>query len=290
MNFRKMLMAVTGTALLLGTGYGASGEVAADRSRIQSAALPAIKADVKYIAQTSEAEATAKREQELKRFKNLLDQQQKALSGKYQPGEIRYVYINDKEYHASISSTPFASNSYSLIYRNYDEYIKKNATGNTAMPLELKQIPDGYNFTLARIAPYLSWPEQKKMFSQVIAEGKASGQKIYVKKLQEKRISVELIYTMASPVNGISGVLAITAEPAGAADKTVESEPVKPQSEKLKVGGQEVVYTSIDKQEYKSVAWMNPKTRVNYIIRENRGQLTKEELIAVAGQVIEASK
>lgn len=50
-----------------------------------------------------------------------------------------------------------------------------------------------------------------------------------------------------------------------------------------------MVYTPIDKMEYKSVAWMNPKTRVNYIIRETGGHLTKEDLIALAGQIIEAS-
>lgn len=288
MNYRNMLMIVTGAALLLGVGCGASGVAFADQSRIQQAALLDIKGGIKHIA-TSPAEATAKREQELKKFKSLLDQQQKALSGKYQPGEIRYVYINDKEYQASPSSSPYASNSYSLIFRNYDEYTRKNVTGKTAMPLELKQVPDGYNFTLARIAPFQTWSEQKKMFNQVIAEGKASGKKIYVKKLQEKRISIELIYTMASPVNGITGVLAITAEPA-TADKTVESELVKPESEKLKVGGQEVIYTAIAKQEHKSVVWMNAKTHVIYIIREDRGHLTKEELIALAGQVMEASK
>lgn len=285
MNYRKMFMAVTSAALLLGTGYGASGEAFAAPSGIQSAAgLPGIRTDVKYIAQVSEAEARAKAEQELKKFKSLLDQQKKALSGTYQPGEIRYVYINDKEYQASPIGSPYASNSYSLMFRNYDEYVKKYAAGKTAMRLELKQLPDGYNFTLARIAPYQTWSEQKKIFNQVIAEGKASGKKIYVKKLQEKRISIELLYTMAAPVNGITGVLAIRAEPAGAA-----GQPVEPQSEKLKVGGQEVVYTANDKQESKQVVWMNAKTRVNYTVREDRGHLTKEEMIAVAGQVIDAS-
>lgn len=61
------------------------------------------------------------------------------------------------------------------------------------------------------------------------------------------------------------------------------------QSEKLNIGGQEVIYTPNDKLEYKSVAWMNPQTRVNYIIRENRGHLTKEALLDLAGQIIKAS-
>lgn len=272
-DYKKLAAAASALLLLLGiAGYRSPVEASADRAGIQS-----------------EADARAEAEQGRKKFKSLLDQQQQALSGPYQPGEIRYVYINDKEYHASFSSALFMSNSYSLVYRNYDEYAEKYAAGKNAMPLELKQLPDGYNFTMARVAPYLTWSEQKKLSNQVIAEGKASGKKIFVKKLQEKRTSVELIYTMAAPVNGISGVLAITAEPAGVKDKTVESEPIKAQSEKLKIGGQEVVYTQIDKQEYKSVAWMNSKTRVNYIIRENRGHLTKEELIALAGQVIGAS-
>ncbi|KHL91738.1 hypothetical protein QW71_33050 [Paenibacillus sp. IHB B 3415] len=291
MNYRKTIMAMTSAALLLGIGYGASGQAFADPSRLQSAAaLPAIQADTKYMAQVSQEEAKAKAEQELKKFKSLLDQQKKALSGTYLPGEIRYVYINDKEYQASSIGSSYASNSYSLMFRNYDEYVKKYAAGKTAMRLELNQLPDGYNFTLARIAPYQTSSEQKQMFNQVIAEGKASGKKIYVKKLQEKRTSIELIYTMAAPVNGITGVLSINAEPAGAAGKAVESEPVQPQSEKLKVGGQEVIYTANDKQEHKSVVWMNAKTHVNYIIREDRGHLNKEELLALAGQVMEASK
>ncbi|MEK3686937.1 hypothetical protein [Paenibacillus sp. FSL R10-2736] len=291
MNYRKTIMAMTSAALLLGIGYGASGEAFAASSGIQSAAaLPAIMTDVKYIAQVSEAEARAKAEQEVKKFKSLLDQQKKALSGTYQPGEIRYVYINDKEYQASPIGSSYASNSYSLMFRNYDEYVKKYAAGKPAMRLELKQPPEGYNFTLARIAPYQTSSERKQIFNQVIAEGKASGKKIYVKKLQEKRISIELIYTMTAPVNGITGVLSINTEPAGAAGKAVESEPVQPQSEKLKVDGQEVIYTANDKQEHKSVVWMNAKTHVNYILREDRGHLNKEELLALAGQVMEASK
>ncbi|MNC59274.1 hypothetical protein D3C75_1090730 [compost metagenome] len=139
------------------------------------------------------------------------------------------------------------------------------------------------------IAPYLSQKEAAKISNQVIAEGKASGKKIYVKKLQEKRTWVQLIYNMATEKNGKRGVLSIVAEPAGPNDKTVESEPATAQSEKLEVGGQEVMYTAIDKMEYKSVAWMNPQTRVNYIIRETRGHLSKEELLALAGQIIEAS-
>ncbi|NQX45520.1 hypothetical protein HQN87_09275 [Paenibacillus tritici] len=291
MNYRKMFMAVTSVALLVGIECGASVEAFAAPSRIQSAAaLPAIKTDVKDVAQVSMEEARAKAEQEQKKFKSLLDQQKKALSGTYQPGEIRYAYINDKEYQASPIGSSYGSNSYSLIFRNYDEYVKKYAAGKTAMRLELNQLPDGYNFTLARIAPYQTSSEQKQILNQVIAEGKASGKKIYVKKLQEKRISIELIYTMAAPVNGITGVLAFRTEPAGAAGKTVESEPVQPQSEKLKVDGQEVIYTANDKQEHKSVVWMNAKTHVNYILTEDRGHLTKEELLALAGQVMEASK
>lgn len=131
--------------------------------------------------------------------------------------------------------------------------------------------------------------EQDKIYYQVIAEGKASDKKIYVKKLQEKRTAINIIYNMTTEKNGKRGVLAIAAEPAGPKDTTVESEPANAQSQKLKVSGQEVVYTPIDKMEYKSVAWMNPKTRVNYIIRETGGHLTKEDLIALAGQIIEAS-
>ncbi|MBT2287631.1 hypothetical protein J7E73_00490 [Paenibacillus albidus] len=286
MHYRKTLITMASSALLFGLGYGPAGEVFAENADAQSAVKPAIKAEVRLIAQSGEASAKAKAEQELKKFKNLIDLQQKALSEKFKPGEIRYVYINDKEYHASPSSTLFASNSYRITYKTYDEYAEKYAAGNTAMPLRLQQQPEGYNLWIAEIAPYLSEKEKAKISNQVIAEGKASGKKIYVKKLQEKRTAVHLIYNMTSEKNGKRGVLGIIAEPAGPNDKTVESEPVMAQSEKLEVGGQEVIYTPIDNMEYKSVAWMNPQTRVNYIIRETRGHLTKEAMLALAGQII----
>ncbi|MNW51944.1 hypothetical protein D3C74_294430 [compost metagenome] len=277
------------TALLFGLGYGPAGEVSAENSSAQTAAKPAIKAEFTTIAQTSEASAKAKAEQEMKKFKNLIDLQQKALSEKFKPGEIRYVYINDKEYQASSAGSSISGATYSIRYNTYNEYVEKYAAGNTAMPLRLQQQPEGYNLWVAVIAPYLSQKEAAKISNQVIAEGKASGKKIYVKKLQEKRTWVQLIYNMPSEKNGKRGVLGIVAEPAGPNDKTVESEPVVAQSEKLEVGGQEVIYTPLDKMEYKSVAWMNPQTRINYIIRETRGHLTKEELLALAGQIIEAS-
>ncbi|AIQ67640.1 hypothetical protein [Paenibacillus graminis] len=289
MHSKKMLIAMAGTALLFGLGYGPAGEVSAENSSAQTAAQPAIKAEFKTIAQTSEASAKAKAEQEMKKFKNLKDMEKKALSEKFKPGEIRYVYINDKEYQASSAGSSISGATYSIRYNTYNEYVEKYAAGNTAMPLRLQQAPEGYNFFMANITPYMTQKEQNKIYQQVIAEGKASGKKIYVKKLQEKRTAINIIYKMATEKNGITGVLGIVAEPAGPNDKTVESEPVTAQSEKLEVGGQEVIYTPIDKMEYKSVAWMNPQTRINYIIRETRGHLTKEELLALAGQIIEAS-
>lgn len=69
----------------------------------------------------------------------------------------------------------------------------------------------------------------------MIAEGKASDKKIYVKKLQEKRTAINIIYNMTTEKNGKRGVLAIAAEPAGPKDTTVESEPANAQSQKLKV-------------------------------------------------------
>ncbi|KWX86213.1 hypothetical protein AMQ83_20220 [Paenibacillus riograndensis] len=289
MHYRKTLIAMASTALLFGLGYGPAGEAAAENSSAPSAARPAIKAEFKTIAQTSEASAKAKAEQAMKKFKNLLDLQKKALSETLKPGEIRYVYINDKEYQASSAGSSISGATYSIRYNTYNEYVEKYAAGNTSMPLQLQQAPEGYNFFMANITPYMTQKEQDKIHHQVIAEGKASGKKIYVKKLQEKRIAVQLIYNMPAEKNGKRGVLGIVAEPAGPNDKTVESEPATAQSEKLEVGGQEVMYTAIDKMEYKSVAWMNPQTRVNYIIRETRGHLTKEALLALAGQIIEAS-
>ncbi|CQR54182.1 hypothetical protein [Paenibacillus riograndensis] len=289
MHYRKTLIAMASTALLFGLGYTPAGEAAADNSSAPSAARPAIKAGFKTIALTGEASAKAKTEQEMKKFKNLKDMEKKALSETLKPGEIRYVYINDKEYQASSAGSSTSSAKYSIRYNTYNEYAEKYAAGNTAIPLRLQQQPEGYNLWVAEIAPYLSQKEEAKIYNQVIAEGKASGKKIYVKKLQEKRTTVNLIYNMPSEKNGKRGVLGIVAEPAGPNDKTVESEPATAQSEKLDVGGQEVMYTAIDKMEYKSVAWMNPQTRVNYIIRETRGHLTKEALLALAGQIIEAS-
>ncbi|GGF98039.1 hypothetical protein GCM10010912_48460 [Paenibacillus albidus] len=289
MHYKKMLIAMAGSALLFGLGYGPAGEAAAENSSAPSAAQLSIKVEFKTIAQTSEASAKAKAEQKMKKFKNLIDLQQKALSETLKPGEIRYVYINDKEYQASSAGSSISGATYSIRYNTYNEYVEKYAAGNTSMPLQLQQAPEGYSFSMANIAPYMTQKEQDKIYQQVIAEGKASGQKIYVKKLQEKRTAVHLIYKMATEKNGITGVLGIVTEPAGPNDKTVESEPVMAQSEKLEVGGQEVIYTPIDNMEYKSVAWMNPQTRVNYIIRETRGHLTKEAMLALAGQIIEAS-
>ncbi|WNS40713.1 hypothetical protein [Paenibacillus sp. MMS20-IR301] len=285
MNYsKKRAAAIAAAVLLLGMG----GVPASNASAEPSGLLPA--ASVNNVAQTSMDDALAQRKQLLTKFKPLLDQQRKALDEEYKPGEIRYVYINDKEFQASSIGGTISSDSYLLMFQKYDEYTKKYAAGKSPMPLKLQQTPEGYNFFTAKIAPFMSRTEQKALYNQLIAEGKASGKKIYVKKLQEKRVSIELIYTMAVPVNEITGVLTITAEPAGPADKGVASEEVTAQSQKLKVGSQEVIYTLKEKQEYKSVAWMNPKTRINYIIRENRGHWTKEQLLELAGQVMAQSK
>ncbi|WP_339172300.1 hypothetical protein [Paenibacillus sp. FSL H7-0943] len=289
MNNRKTLIAMTSMTLMFGLGYGFKGEAYAEKSVAQSVEETAIKAEVKYIAQGIDEAAKAKTDQEQKKFKNLKDLQQKALSEELKPGEIRYVYINDKEYQAYAKGSPTAGAYYSLSFNTYNEYVEKYAAGNTFMPLQLQEPPEGYNFFRAIVSPYMTKKEQDKIYYQVIAEGKASDKKIYVKKLQEKRTAINIIYNMTTEKNGKRGVLAIAAEPAGPKDTTVESEPANAQSQKLKVSGQEVVYTPIDKMEYKSVAWMNPKTRVNYIIRETGGHLTKEDLIALAGQIIEAS-
>lgn len=198
------------------------------------------------------------------------------------------MYINDKEYQAYAKGSPTAGAYYSLSFNTYNEYVEKYAAGNTSMPLQLQE-PRKATIFQGNCFSIYDEKEQDKIYYQVIAEGKASDKKIYVKKLQEKRTAINIIYNMTTEKNGKRGVLAIAAEPAGPKDTTVESEPANAQSQKLKVSGQEVVYTPIDKMEYKSVAWMNPKTRVNYIIRETGGHLTKEDLIALAGQIIEAS-
>jgi hypothetical protein len=263
---RKMLIAMSSALLLFVISFGPAGEAA---------------------AQTSEAEAKAKAEEQLNPFKNLLNLEQKALNEAYKPGEIRYVYINDKAYHAVPSSKLVSSRTNSTEYMTYKDYAEKYAGGSPAMSLQLPQTPEGYKFQMARVAPYLTQKEQDKMFAQVIAEGKASGQKIYVKKLIEKRTAIQLFYNTAAPEIGMTGTLAITAEPADPKDKTVES--VKAPSEKLEVASQVLIYTPINKLD-KSVAWMNPKTRVHYVIQDNRGIMSKEAMITLAGQIIEASK
>ncbi|WNS40714.1 hypothetical protein [Paenibacillus sp. MMS20-IR301] len=284
MNYiKKRAAAIAAAVLLLGVG----GVPASNASAEPSGLLPA--ASVNNVAQTSLKAAAAQKDEISIKFKDLLDQQQEALSEEYKPGEIRYVYINDKEYQSSFTGGSMTSNSYTLMFDGYDEYAKKYAAGKSAMPLKLKQLPEGYNFTYGKVVPFMSWAEQKALYYQVIKEGKASGKKIYVKKLQEKRLAIELVYTMAVPVNGKTGMLSITAEPAGPTDKGVASEEVTAQSQKLKVGSQEVIYTAKEKQNYKSVAWMNSKTRINYIIRDG-GHLNKEQLLELAGQVMEQSK
>ncbi|MBT2289945.1 hypothetical protein J7E73_12480 [Paenibacillus albidus] len=276
MKFLKSTIAVTSLALLLGSAYGSASAAGSNRSAAQSAG------------------ATTQTQKSIKAQVDAI------LLQKKKPGEIYYIYVNDKKYNPG--GFAYWGTSYSLPIQNYDEYVQKAGVLKTPF-LQLQQAPEGFEFQSAYIGPYKpqTWSiEGQKLSKQIVAEGKASGKTVYVKKVTETRRSVSLTYAERLAFQEKGAYLTITAEPAGEVDPEVDYAPSLAKPEKLDISGQELTYKTGDALIYKTanstminnskgahyLEWIDSRTRISYTIYASGGKVTKESLAALAEQII----
>ncbi|GGF65190.1 hypothetical protein GCM10010912_07760 [Paenibacillus albidus] len=277
MKLQRIAIAVTSLALLLGSAYEPAS--AANRSAASSAA----------------AASNATQSQ-----KNIKAQVDAVALKKKNPGEIYYVYVNDKKYNPG--GYAYQAFSYGLPFKNYEQYVQKAESLKPPF-LQLPQAPEGFKFNSAYIGAYKPNPktiEGQKLSKQVVAEGKASGKQVYIKKVTDKRLNVSLTYKENSSTPSGQAFLAITAEPAGTLDPTIEYVPALAEPEKLEVEGQELTYKTGDALVYKTanspainssqgahyLEWVDSRTQISYTIYLSGGDTKKEALVGVAEQII----
>ncbi|KWX72746.1 hypothetical protein [Paenibacillus jilunlii] len=285
MKFHKPVIALASLGLLLGSAYGSHAAAAASQSTTKSAAKGATAVPVASTKETT---------------KKIQAQVDAIQLQKKNPGEIYYVYVNDKKVNpGGFSYRAFA---YGLPFNNYQEYVQKAQVLKTPF-LQLEQAPEDFQFQTAYLGVYTpqTWSiEGQKLSKQIVEEGKASGKTVFVKKMTDKRWSINLTYQGSPGSQQAGAFLSITAEPAGTPDPSIEYVPSLAEPEKLSVEGQDLTYKAGDALKYKTASspvinnspgeqrleWIDSGTKISYTIIATGGEITKEALVSLAEQII----
>lgn len=278
MRFQKSAIALASLGLLLGSAYGSASAASGSKSSTKSAAADSTQQTTKKIqAQIDAIQLQTKK-----------------------PGEIYYVYVNDKKYNPGGFS--YRAFSYGLPFKNYQEYVQKAQVLKTPF-LQLEQAPEDFQFQTAYLGVYTpqTWSiEGQKLSKQIVAEGKASGKTVFVKKMTDKRWSVTLTYQGSPGSQQAGAFLSIVAEPAGTPDPSIENVPSLAEPEKLSMEGQDLTYKAGDALKYKTanspvinnspgeqrLEWIDSGTKISYTIIATGGEIKKEALVSLAEQII----
>ncbi|QQZ58740.1 DUF4367 domain-containing protein [Paenibacillus sonchi] len=263
MKFQKIAIAMTSLALLFGFTYDTAGTAQAETYVKGKTGL--YKPSKKQLAEKKE-----------------LDKRVEAIRAQVRaPGEIDYVIVKNMTINLPEGFDDWSIFEYNEGIKNYDEYLKKSKALQIPR-LELAEVPEGYQFTGASIytsRPPLSSAEDKKISSQLLAEYKAAGKNFYTKRISFKnRTGVSLSYKKGKSGFFVSIVPTFT-EPSNMKAKTMKKD-------KLTIAGQEVTYT--EEGDYLRLQWDDKDAKFTHTVGSNNNGLTKEELKAIAKQLIAA--
>ncbi|MBT2289946.1 hypothetical protein J7E73_12485 [Paenibacillus albidus] len=217
--------------------------------------------------------------------KNLAEQL-KALKSQFRkPGEILYIFVNDKKLNPGGLRVDFSASQ--QMFKNYSEYLKKAKALKTPF-LQLTSAPKGYTFAFANISSFMpeGWSDEYVKLSESLkAQSQSSGKDILTKLVLEKRSRVNLSYAKNN------SYLLMSAAPAGTLSPKVSFPAPAVAPEMVTIYSQKLTYTTgkalpqPNDLNTKWLEWIDSRTHVSYKLTVDKA-MTKEALLAVAKDII----
>ncbi|WP_039838243.1 hypothetical protein [Paenibacillus sonchi] len=272
MKFQKTAIALTSLALLLGAGGTAM------------AATPVF----------GETGLYPPSKQQLQEHKEIIKQAEAIQQKKRQLGEIEYIYIKNMTQNLPEGFDYVIGEGGYEAFKDYAALMERAESLGVPQPKGLI-VPEGYQFTGGAIQTHVpqSWSaENEKVLKQLRVKAAAAGKKFYTEKTtQEKRKDIRMSYAKGKTQ------LSIAIEHTDVQSPNVEimDDPKSEKPGELTIAGQKVTYTggaSLPKGSFPAtqhyVRWNDKDANLSYRVWARDNGLSKQDLIALAEQLINA--